>query len=158
MPPTATLNMERAWRVQSSAAVVRRSSGRAANGCARHGLVSHGEPAYTSAGNLPCRYVIHAVGPVWGEGDEEGKLAAAILGSLKLAERLNLTSIAFPAISTGIFRFPIPLAAQVMLAAIRGYLADNPTSRLELIRLVLFDRETWQAFADAVEQNDHLGP
>ena len=123
-----------------------------------HGLVSHGEPAYTSAGSLPCRYVIHAVGPVWGEGDEEGKLAAAILGSLKLAERLNLTSIAFPAISTGIYRFPIPLAAQVMLAAIRGYLADNPTSRLELIRLVLFDHETWQAFADALEQNDHLGP
>jgi O-acetyl-ADP-ribose deacetylase (regulator of RNase III) len=122
-----------------------------------HGLVTHAEPAYTGGGNLPCRFVIHAVGPVWGEGDEEDKLTAAIRGSLQLAERLNLTSIAFPAISTGIYRFPVPLAPQVILAAIQGYLADHPTSHLELIRLVLYDRETWHAFADALEQDDHFG-
>ena len=121
-----------------------------------HGLVSHKEPAYTHAGNLPCRYVIHAVGPYWGEGDEEYKLADAIRGSLQLAERLNLTSISFPAISTGIYRFPIPLAAQVIIATIRAYLGEHPTSSLELIRLVLYDRETWQFFAAALEHNDHL--
>jgi len=65
-----------------------------------HGPVSHNAPAYTHAGNLPCHYVIHAVGPVWSEGDEEDKLAAAIRGSLQLAEQLDLGSIAFPAIST----------------------------------------------------------
>ncbi len=123
-----------------------------------HGLVTHAEPAYTNAGNLPCSYVIHAVGPVWGEGDEETKLVNAIRGSLCLADRLGLHSIAFPAISTGIYRFPVPLAAQVILAAIAGYLADNPTSRLELIRMVLYDRDTWQVFADALEQHDHLDP
>ena len=123
-----------------------------------HGLVSHKEPAYTHAGNLACRYVIHAVGPLWGEGDEEHKLADAIRGSLHLAERLNLTSITFPAISTGIYRFPLPLAAQVIIATIRAYLADDPASRLELIRLVLYDSETWQFFADALDQDDHLSP
>jgi O-acetyl-ADP-ribose deacetylase (regulator of RNase III) len=121
-----------------------------------HGLVTHREPAYTSPGRLPCRYVIHAVGPVWSEGDEETKLADAIGGSLSLADQLGLHSIAFPAISTGIFGFPVALAAQVILSAISGYLADHPTSRLELIRLVLYDRDTWQTFADALDQHDHL--
>jgi O-acetyl-ADP-ribose deacetylase (regulator of RNase III) len=121
-----------------------------------HGLVTHSKPAYTLAGNLPCRYVIHAVGPVWSEGDEETKLADAIRGSLCLADQLDLRSIAFPAISTGIYRFPVTLAAQVILSSISGYLADNPTSRLELIRLVLYDHDTWQTFADALEQDDHL--
>jgi O-acetyl-ADP-ribose deacetylase (regulator of RNase III) len=122
----------------------------------QHGLVTHSEPAYTRAGNLSCCYVIHAVGPVWGENDEEAKLADAIRGSLTLADRLNLTSIAFPAISTGIYHFPVPLAAQGILSAISGYLAEHPTSHLELIRLVLYERETWQAFAEALEQDDHL--
>jgi putative ATPase len=122
-----------------------------------HGLVTHAEPAYTNAGNLPCRYVIHAVGPRWGEGDEETKLAAAIQGSLKLAERLSLSSIAFPAISTGIFGFPKSLAARVCLTSIHDYLSDNLNSSLKLIRLVLFDQATLQAFVDEWEQNDHFG-
>lgn len=121
-----------------------------------HGPVSHAEPAYTHAGNLPCRFVIHAVGPVWSEGDEENKLAAAIRGSLQLAERLSLTSIAFPAISTGIYRFPKPRAAQVMLNTIHDYISSNPESGLKLIRLVLYDQETLQAFVNAWEQDDHF--
>lgn len=71
-----------------------------------HGSVRHAEPAVTSGGSLPCRYVLHAVGPVWGEGDEDRKLAEAVTGSLRAADQLELTSIAFPAISTGIFGFP----------------------------------------------------
>ena len=59
----------------------------------QHSPVKHAEPAYTHPGNLPCRYVIHGVGPVWGEGDEAAKLVMTITGSLKLAERLELTSI-----------------------------------------------------------------
>src|SRR5512147_2528060 len=55
-----------------------------------HGPVPYGEPAYTAAGRLPCRFVIHAVGPVWGEGQEDEKLTAAVAGSLRLADRLGL--------------------------------------------------------------------
>jgi len=122
-----------------------------------HGPVTHAEPAYTHAGNLPCRYIIHAVGPVWGEkGDEQDKLAAAIRGSLRLADQLEIASIAFPAISTGIFGFPKLCAAEVILFAIRDYFTYNPTSTLKLIRLVLFDQGTLQAFLKAWEQDDHL--
>ena len=73
----------------------------------KNGLVKPESPAYTSGGSLLCRYVIHAVGPVWGEGDEDHQLRAAITGGLKLGDRLDLTSISFPAISTGVFGFPI---------------------------------------------------
>jgi len=121
-----------------------------------HGLVSHAEPAYTSGGNLPCRYVIHAVGPVWGDGDEELKLGQAIRGSLALGDKLNLSSIAFPAISTGIFGFPKALAARVMLNTIQDYLSSYPASRMELIRLVLYDEPTVQASLDIWKQDDHL--
>jgi len=121
-----------------------------------HGLVTHAEPAYTQAGNLPCRYVIHAVGPRWGEGDESAKLEAAIRGSLKRADQLGLGSIAFPAISTGIFGFPVSLAAQVMLSTIIDYMAANPVSCLKLIRIVLYDWVTLQAFLNQCEQNDYF--
>jgi O-acetyl-ADP-ribose deacetylase (regulator of RNase III) len=112
----------------------------------QHGLVPHDQPAYTSAGKLPCRYVIHTVGPVWGEGDEDSKLEAAITGSLTLAEKLKLTSIAFPAISTGIFGFPKDRAAQIFYAAIRSYFEDHPISSLHTVRLTLYDQTTVDAF------------
>ncbi len=121
-----------------------------------HGLVTHAEPALTHAGALPCRYVIHAVGPVWGEGDEDSKLQAAIQGSLHLAERLGLASISIPAISTGIFGFPRPRAAQVMLDTILSYLQRVPASHLRRIRLVLFDPATVQVFIEEWERHDHL--
>ena len=122
----------------------------------KHGLVTHGEPAYTHAGELPCRYVIHAVGPVWGEGDEETKLRSAIQGSLSLAERLDLESIAFPAISTGIYSFPRDRAARVILSAIMDYLVSSPALKITVVRAVLYDQATVQAFLEAWEQDDHL--
>jgi putative ATPase len=122
----------------------------------RHGPVSHEQPAYTHAGNLPCRYIIHAVGPVWGEGDEHAKLAAAVNGSLRLAERLGLVSIAFPAISTGIFGFPKEQAAKVILAAIDDFFTRNPASNLKEVRLTLFDQPTMEAFLKVWEES-HLG-
>jgi len=114
-----------------------------------HGSVSHAQPAYTSAGKLPCRYVIHAVGPVWGEGDEDLKLAAAVSGSLSVASRLGLNSIALPAISTGIFGFPKDRAARIILTAILDYLQSNPESNLKLVRLTLFDHDTVEVFRSA---------
>jgi O-acetyl-ADP-ribose deacetylase (regulator of RNase III) len=114
-----------------------------------HGAVTHETPAYTRAGRLPCRYIIHAVGPVWGEGDEDRKLAAAIHGSLARAEELGVTSLAFPAISTGIFGFPLQRAADLFLQTLRRYYEHNPASPIRLVRLVLFDETTLQAFLTA---------
>ena len=111
-----------------------------------HGLVTNAEPAYTRAGKLPCRYVIHAVGPVWGEGDEDRKLEEAVTGSLRLAEQLKLSSVALPAISTGIFGFPKERAAGIILSAVYTYFAQNPESKLSLVRITLFDRPTLDIF------------
>jgi O-acetyl-ADP-ribose deacetylase (regulator of RNase III) len=111
--------------------------------------VSHAEPAYTSAGLLPCRYVIHAVGPVWGEGQEDDKLSAAVVGALCLADQLKLASIALPAISTGIYGFPRPRAARLILHAILSYFTANPASGLKQVRLTLFDSSTLSAFEEA---------
>lgn len=116
-----------------------------------HGPVKHNAPAWTSGGNLACRYVIHAVGPVWdaaqGDNNGEGKdseLDAAVKGSLRVADRLGLTSIAFPAISTGIFGFPEERAAGVFYRSIQGYFGGS--SGLRLVRLVLYNTSTVGAF------------
>jgi O-acetyl-ADP-ribose deacetylase (regulator of RNase III) len=111
-----------------------------------HGPVGHDAPAWTSAGKLPCRYVIHAVGPVWGDGDEDAKLAAAVTGCLNVAEKLGLMSLSLPAISTGIFGFPRERAAGVIFAAIRDYFTTNLASALKQVRLVLYDQPVLDAF------------
>jgi O-acetyl-ADP-ribose deacetylase (regulator of RNase III) len=110
------------------------------------GTVSHAHPAWTSGGLLPAKYVIHAVGPVWSEGDEDAKLTDAVSGSLRVADELGLDSIAIPAISTGIFGFPKERAAKVILDSIDTYFRDNPLSRIKVVKLVLFDRSTADAF------------
>lgn len=115
---------------------------------AEHGRVSHDQPALTSAGRLPCRYVIHAVGPVWGSGEEEKKLSQAIRGSLELAEKLELTSIAFPPISTGIFGFPKDKAAIVFLQTFQDYFRQNNQSKIKLVQLVIIDQPTYVIFAE----------
>jgi len=114
----------------------------------QQGPVTHAEPAFTSGGNLPCRYVLHAVGPVWGEGEEDQKLFQAVSGSLKLADRLGVSSIAFPAISTGIFGFPKQRAAEIIFRAISEYFQDIPQSGVGLVRLTLFDDPTMIAFVE----------
>ena len=113
-----------------------------------HGTVPHAHPAWTSGGLLPAKYVIHAVGPVWGDGDEDAKLAATIHGSLEVADKLHLTSISFPAISTGIFGFPKERAAGVIFSAIEKYFSHQE-SGIKLVRLVLFDDATIKAFLNA---------
>ncbi|HEX2697962.1 MAG TPA: macro domain-containing protein, partial [Anaerolineales bacterium] len=118
-----------------------------------HGLVSHSHPAWTSGGLLSAKYVIHAVGPVWGDGDEDNKLAAAIRGSLEVADELKCSSISFPAISTGIFGFPKERAAGVVYNAIEKYFKQNK-SQIKLVRLVLFDDATIQAFLKTWKVDD----
>ncbi len=116
------------------------------------GPVPHDRPAYTSGGNLPARYVIHAVGPVWGSGDEDRKLAAATRGSLARADELSLVSLALPAISTGIFGFPKERAAGVIYTAVEAYYEAHRDSGVSLVRLVLYDQPTLDAFLAVWDQ------
>lgn len=118
----------------------------------QHGLVNHNEPAYTSGGKLSCRYIIHTVGPVWGEGDEDAKLRAAVCGAIWRANSLNLTSVALPAIATGIYNFPKERAANIILSAIENSLLNTPNSTIKLVRLVLLDQHTLNAFLSEWER------
>ena len=119
----------------------------------KHGPVSHALPAWTSGGLLPAKYVIHAVGPVWGDthdvgtsGDEDKKLSDAVIGSLKVAGELKCRSISMPAISTGIFGFPKDRAAGIIFSSIENYFAKNNNSGVKRVRIVLFDQSTIDAF------------
>ena len=118
-----------------------------------HGPVAHAAPAWTSGGRLAAKYVIHAVGPVWGEGDEQAKLDAAVHGSLRLANELGLESIALPALSTGIFGFPKERAAKVILHSIKAYLSSKSYSSIKLVRIVLFDDEIVRTFLIVWDMN-----
>ncbi len=115
----------------------------------KHGPVKHDQPAYTSGGCMPCKYVIHAVGPIWGEGDEQAKLTAAIQGSLAVADKLGLTSIAFPAISTGIFGFPKDLAAVIFMRSIPEYFSNHSASPLKTVKIILYDQSSLIVFQKA---------
>jgi O-acetyl-ADP-ribose deacetylase (regulator of RNase III) len=107
-----------------------------------------GLAAVTTAGALPARWVIHTVGPVWSaREDRSGILASCYRASLRLAGELHAATIAFPAISTGIYRYPLGDAARVAVQAVRA--AD---SSIEEIRFVLFTPEAMKAFVDALAQ------
>jgi O-acetyl-ADP-ribose deacetylase (regulator of RNase III) len=105
-----------------------------------------GHAVATTAGDLPARWVIHTVGPVYSDSEDRSEL----LGSchtevLRVADELGATSVAFPAISTGVYGYPVELAAPAAVAAVRG--AD---SRVELVRFVLFGDEAYEAFSAAL--------
>jgi O-acetyl-ADP-ribose deacetylase len=112
----------------------------------KYGPINCAAAAYTSAGQLPCRYVIHTVGPIWGEGDEDAKLSKAVSASLQLAGELNLVSISIPAISTGIFGFPMERAAKIIFKTIEEFLGAQPRNSLVRVRLVLFDQAAVDLF------------
>jgi len=116
---------------------------------AEHGPASHDRPALTAGGNLPASHVIHAVGPRWGEGQEQHKLRSAVTSSLALADETRLSSVALPAISTGIFGFPKQLGARVILDAIADYLTGHPDSDIKDVRVVLIDQASVDAFSVA---------
>ncbi len=108
------------------------------------GAVETGQVAITSAGDLPARYVIHAVGPRQGEGKEKKKLQSATLNSLKMAESRFFKSIAFPAISTGIFGYPMDKCAKVMLSSVKQYIEGE--TGLERIVFALFGEDALSIF------------
>ena len=117
---------------------------------AQHGRVPTGGAAITGAGRLPAHYVIHAVGPVWGNrGDEDDLLASAVTSAVSLANQHHLRSISLPGISTGIFGFPKERGAQVIVAAALAALEE---SNLEEVNLTNIDRATAEIFARALEE------
>ena len=113
-----------------------------------HGIVPAGSVAVTGAGNLSAKYVIHAVGPRWGEGDEETKLKNAVRNALEKAGELKCESISIPAISTGIFGFPKKPGAKIIVDEAIKF-AKNPGTVRE-IRFCNIDAETSEIFKNYV--------
>ena len=111
---------------------------------ARQGGCKTGEAVITTAGNLPARFVIHTVGPVWNGGDkgEEKKLTDCYRNSLQLAVDNRCSTIAFPNISTGVYRFPKDAAAQIAVHTVADFLDANET--LGKVIFVCFDEESYE--------------
>ncbi|MBN2132739.1 MAG: macro domain-containing protein [Sedimentisphaerales bacterium] len=133
------------------AGAIRRKGGPAIQAeCNQIGGTFVGGAVITTGGNLKARHVIHAVGPRMGEGDEDEKLRNATLNSLKVADENGLKSIAFPAISTGIFGFPIQRCAEIMLKTAADYV-DEQTG-LERVVFCLFGQESYDVFAKQLQR------
>ena len=118
--------------------------------CNRMGGTFVGGAVVTTAGNLKAKHVIHAVGPRMGEGNEDEKLKNATLNSLKAADGNNLRSVSFPAISTGVFGFPIERCAEIMLKTTIDYLKGE--TGLEKVVFCLFGRASYQVFENQLKQ------
>ncbi|MEN6438858.1 MAG: macro domain-containing protein [Syntrophobacter sp.] len=118
--------------------------------CDKIGPIKVGEAAITTGGNLKASHVIHAVGPVYGEGNDDEKLRNATLNSLKTATVNGLATIAFPAISTGIFGFPKDRCARIMLTAVNEYLKNEKTSLVEII-FCLWSKEDLELFENTFQ-------
>jgi len=118
--------------------------------CRGLGGCEPGEAKATTGGNLPARYVIHAVGPIWHGGDagEAELLASCHRRAVEIAAELGCTSLAFPAISTGAYGYPVELAAPVAIAATQEALAANPS--VELAEFVFRDERTLAPYRDAL--------
>lgn len=120
--------------------------------CRKIGGCPTGQAVITTGGNLKSKYVIHTVGPRYQGGNkgEEALLKSAHLESLKLASARKIKSIAFPAISTGIYGYPKNDAANIALKTTIDYLKEH--SDIELVRFVLFDRETHEIFNEELKK------
>ena len=120
--------------------------------CRTLGGCPPGEARITTGGNLMARYVIHTVGPVYKDGrhGEPELLASCYRESLKLASAKGIKSLAFPAISTGVYGYPLEDAARIAVKTITGYLAQHP--EIELVRLVLFGRAAYKVYARALQE------
>ena len=118
--------------------------------CNKIGGTFVGGAVITTGGNLKAKYVIHAVGPRMGEGNEDEKLKNATLNSLKVADENKLKSIAFPAISTGIFGFPMDRCAKIMLSTTIDYLSKD--TGLEKVVFCLWGKEAYSVFKNELKQ------
>lgn len=110
------------------------------------GFVPVGGAAITTAGRLPAKAVIHAVGPRMGEGDEDEKLKNAVISSLFLATEMGFKSISLPAISSGIFGFPKDRCAKILVGTSKDFLLNNPKTSIQVIEFCIFDDDTLSHF------------
>ena len=117
------------------------------NGC------ETGEAKITKAYNLPCDYVIHTVGPIWngGRSREEELLASCYFNSMQMALEHGIRSIAFPSISTGVYHFPVDLAAKIAVRTVAGFLNKNE-EKFDLVEWVLFDEITEKTYEAEVDK------
>lgn len=118
----------------------------------RQGGCKVGEAVYTTAGNLDALYVIHTVGPKWNNGNsnEAEKLKYCYLNSLQIAENLGCESIAFPNISTGIYRYPKSEAAAIAIDTVRRFNSEQ----IQLVQFVCFDEENYQLYQSLLNSQD----
>lgn len=116
------------------------------NGC------DTGKAKITGAYNLPCKYIIHTVGPIWrgGKNQEDELLANAYHNSLKLAMEHGVIRIAFPSISTGVYSFPVKRAAKIAVETAKNFVKEHPDA-FELIEWVLFDEETYRVYEEQLK-------
>jgi O-acetyl-ADP-ribose deacetylase (regulator of RNase III) len=133
------------------AGAIRRKGGPAIQAaCDQIGGTFVGGAVITSGGRLRARHVIHAVGPRMGEGNEDNKLKNATLNALKVADENELKSLAFPAISAGIFGFPIDRCAEIMLRTAIDYLKAD--TQIERVVFCLFGHDSYDVFARQLGQ------
>lgn len=118
---------------------------------AKYGPIKTGGIAVTRPGSLPCSILIHAVGPVWmgGQKDEDSSLHSAMYNSLSECHSRLLSSVAVPAISSGIFGFPKARCAKILFSAVLEFFRAEPKSSVNLVRLTNFDKPTVEIFKDA---------
>ena len=133
-------------------AIHRAGGGEIMEECRRIGGCPTGKAVITTAGNLPARFIIHAVGPIYRDGrrGEDRLLASAYRESLKLASRQGLSSVAFPSLSTGAYGYPIRKAAPIALSAVLEYLREHP--EITLVRFVLFSDQDLEVYRQVLRK------
>lgn len=120
--------------------------------CRLLGGCKTGQAKITNAYKLPCKHIIHTVGPVWNGGghNEDELLADCYRNALKLAAENKIRTIAFPSISTGIYSFPVERAARIAVSTVDKFINENP-GQFDMVMWVLFDAETEKAYQTAVD-------
>ena len=119
---------------------------------AKQGRLSTGQVVITTGGNLPAKYVIHTVGPIYSKqkaesGKQKAELRSCYIESLKLAAEKGLKSISFPSISTGAYRYPLEEAAPIAIQAVKDFLKEP--SSIKEVYFVLFNNAAYEAYANA---------
>ncbi|NLK15945.1 MAG: O-acetyl-ADP-ribose deacetylase [Bacteroidales bacterium] len=136
-------------------AIHRKGGSSIANECdkirEKHGGCPTGSAVYTNAGNLPAKYVIHTVGPIWrgGTQNEPQLLESCYTESLKLAETLNVETISFPNISTGVYGYPKEEAAKVAIKAVKSF--SKTAKQIKRVIFVCFDDENYNIYRELLE-------